>query len=107
MFKRIVIVVSIFFSTSLFAMTISEVNLASNSKLMEIKGIGVKKADAIIGARKKAKFKSIDDLLKVKGIGKKLLINIKNNVKKGKKSKRLPRKTSQKKLPSKKPLIKK
>ena len=55
------------------------INTASAHQLMaSLKGIGSKKAAAIVKYRKKnGKFTSIDDLLKVKGIGKKLMA--KNN----------------------------
>ena len=86
MFKKIVVFVSIFFSTSVFAMTLSEVNIASESQLMEIKGIGAKKASLIIKERRQSKFNSMNDLLKIKGIGKKILLNITNNVKRIKKN---------------------
>lgn len=65
-------------ASTLFGMSLSEINKASKSELMQIKGIGASKADAIIKARK---FKSFDDVLKVKGVGEKLLENIKDDVK--------------------------
>jgi len=60
------------------------VQTASKADLMTISGIGEKKADAIIKYRKTHRLKSANDLLKVPGIGK----NIVNNVKKGVKSKK-------------------
>lgn len=46
------------------------VNTASKSELVEIKGIGEGTADAIIKYREdNGSFKSIDDLVNVKGIG--------------------------------------
>jgi len=44
---------------------------------MCIKGIGLKKAEAIIQYRKLNKLKSADDLLKIKGFGKVLVEKIK------------------------------
>ena len=52
--------------------TITKINLntATNEQLATIKGIGVKKAQAIIDYRKEhGKFASLDDLINVKGIG--------------------------------------
>ncbi len=63
------------------------VQTASKAELMSISGIGSKKADAIIKYRKTHKLKSAADLLKVKGIGKTIVNNVKNGVKsKGKSS---------------------
>ena len=50
------------------------INNASIEQLEKIKGIGAKKAQAIIEYRlKHGNFSSIDDLSKVKGIGKKFI----------------------------------
>jgi competence protein ComEA len=61
----------------------SAINLqtASKKELMCIKGIGEKKAQAIIEYRKKNKIKSVDELLNIKGFGKGLIENIKKEVK--------------------------
>ena len=72
--------VLIFGVTMAFGMTIKEVNKASKEELTQIKGIGDAKADAIIKARKKSKFKNFDDLEQVKGVGPALVDNIKNDV---------------------------
>ena len=64
------------------------VQTASKAELMSISGIGAKKADAIIKYRKQHKLKSTDDLLKVPGIGKGIVNNVKGNVQsKGNKAK--------------------
>jgi competence protein ComEA len=48
------------------------INKANKAELMSVKGIGEKKATAIIDYRKKhGKFKKITDLTKVKGLGEK------------------------------------
>ncbi|WP_150138719.1 ComEA family DNA-binding protein [Candidatus Enterovibrio escicola] len=51
------------------------INSASEKELMlSLKGIGKKKAKAIIDYRKKhGQFKAVEDLIKVKGIGEKLI----------------------------------
>lgn len=68
---------------ALFAFTLStfsfagpvDINTADAPTLSKnIKGVGIKKAQAIINYRvKNGNFKKIEDLMKVKGIGKKLL----------------------------------
>ncbi len=80
MLKKVLAMVLIFGVTMAFGMTIKEVNKASKEELVQIKGIGDAKADAIIKARKESKFKSFDDLEKVKGVGPALVDNIKNDV---------------------------
>lgn len=57
------------------------VQKASKDELMCIKGIGEKKASAIIKYRKSHKLKSADDLIEIKGFGKALIKNIQKNVK--------------------------
>lgn len=50
------------------------INTASEAELMMLKGIGKNKAKAIVNYRQKnGQFKTADDLLNVKGIGKKLV----------------------------------
>ena len=57
------------------------VQKASKDELMCIKGIGEKKASAIIKYRKSNKLKSAKDLLEIKGFGKALVKNVEKDVK--------------------------
>ena len=50
-----------------------DINNASAKELSSLKGIGAKKAEAIVSFRKGHCFKSIDELSKIKGIGKKTI----------------------------------
>jgi len=88
--------------SSVFAFAIN-VATASKAELMTIKGIGAKKAEAIINYRAKNKIKTVDDLKGVKGIGKALINNLKNDVKKGGAKKATPatKPTPKKNLPKK------
>ncbi len=54
---------------------------ASKDELMSIKGIGKKRAEAIIRYRKTHKITKAEDLLAIKGIGKNIITNIKKDVK--------------------------
>jgi competence protein ComEA len=70
---------SLLFALNAFAAV--NVNTANLNELETIKGIGPVKAQAIIDYRtKNGPFKSIDDLDKVKGIGKKTIDKIRNDV---------------------------
>ncbi len=53
-------------------------NTASKAELMKVKGIGPKKAEAIIQYRKTHKIKSINDLKNIKGFNSKTISKIKN-----------------------------
>ncbi len=61
-----------------------DINNASLKELTTLKGIGKKKAEAIMAYRKTYCFKSGDELIKVKGIGKKLLQKNKKEITVGK-----------------------
>ncbi|RXJ65927.1 DNA-binding protein [Halarcobacter ebronensis] len=54
-------------------------NSATKEELMEIKGIGEKKAEAIIEYRKTNKISSVEDLEAIKGFGPGLIEKIKNS----------------------------
>lgn len=53
---------------------IINVNKANVDELVQLKGVGAVKAQAIVSYRESnGKFKSVDELLKVKGIGEKVI----------------------------------
>jgi len=81
MFKKILGLTLVAGMTFAFGMSIKELNKASKDELVQIKGIGEKKADAIIAARKVNKFKNFKDVEKIKGFGPALVKNIENDVK--------------------------
>jgi len=81
MYKKIIAGILVFTTSSLFGMSLEELNSASKVELMEIKGIGEAKATAIINERKKVKFKSFEDFQRVKGVGEKMTLSVKNSTK--------------------------
>lgn len=81
MFRKIVGLMLVAGMTLAFGISIKELNKASREELVQIKGIGEKKANAIIKARKESKFKSFEDVEKVKGVGPAIIENIKKDVK--------------------------
>jgi competence protein ComEA len=80
-------------SVMVFAINLQK---ASKSELMQIKGIGEKKAESIIKYRKTHKIKSASDLKSLKGFGDKLINNIKHDVKNSTKKKQ--KKSTKKKI---------
>lgn len=56
------------------------INEATVNELQELNGIGKSKAEAIIEYRKKNKFKSIDEIMNVDGIGESLFASIKEDI---------------------------
>jgi len=76
------------FSINVFAAPVN-INKASAEEISaSLKGVGVKKAEAIVKYRKaNGAFSSLDDLTNVKGIGKKTLAANKADIKLGKKKK--------------------
>jgi len=78
--KKIVLSLFVLATSVAFGMSVGELNKASKSELMKIKGVGESKANAIIKYRSKTKFKSISDVEEVKGVGPALAKNIKNDV---------------------------
>lgn len=69
----------LFFATAAFAKI--NINTATAQELTALPGIGPAKAEAIIKHREaNGPFKTVDELNDVKGIGNKILENIKNEV---------------------------
>lgn len=81
MFKKIISIVLIA-SLSLTAMSVSTIQNGSQAELSCIKGVGQKRLNTIINYKKIHTITTMEDLLNIKGIGKKVLENIKNDVKK-------------------------
>ncbi len=83
-------------TSTLFGMSLSQLNSATKAELMEINGIGEVKAAAIIKERRKGKFKSFEDVQKVEGIGEQTADNIKRGVKTSDGVKKVSKKTKTK-----------
>ena len=68
--RKLLLVLALWFAVAGAAMAAVNINSATKEELTTLKGIGEKKAQAIIDYRKKnGDFKSVDDLEKVDGIG--------------------------------------
>ncbi len=59
------------------AHNVVDLNTATSAELESLPGIGPSKAQAIIDFRSKNKFKKVDDIMKVKGIGRKSFLKLK------------------------------
>jgi len=72
---KVMVIVSIALTAALAQAAPVNINTADAATLSKnINGVGPKKADAIVAYRKaKGPFKSVEELVKVKGIGKKLI----------------------------------
>lgn len=60
--------------------TLVNINTASLSELMTLKGIGSSKANKIIEYREKQNFTSIEEIMNVSGIGEEIFLGIKDNI---------------------------
>jgi competence protein ComEA len=70
-----------FFAFSGMALAAVNLNAASKAELKSVKGIGPKKADAILEYRtKNGLFKTVDDLKNVKGFGDKSVAKIRSEL---------------------------
>ncbi|PHS40074.1 MAG: transporter [Sulfurovum sp.] len=94
MLKKVLTGVLVLATTSVFGMSLNQLNGASKAELMEITGIGDAKADAILKERKKGKFKSFEDFQRVEGIGEQTSKNVKNDVKSSPKEKKVTKSTT-------------
>ena len=86
MLKKVIAGCLVFATSSLFGMSLDELNGASKAELMKINGIGAAKADAIIKERKKEKFKSFEDF---QGVEEQTAKNVKNDVNSSSKEKKV------------------
>ncbi len=73
------------------------INTATAQELQTLPKIGPKTAAAIIKYRKQHRFQKIDDLVKVKGIGKKTLAKLKPLITTGEKTTAIPKEHKKKK----------
>ena len=80
--KKLVAILALFFTIFLGAI---DLQTASKMELMNLKGVGDKKADAIIEYRKNNTISNPDDLKNVKGFGETLINNIKAQIESNKK----------------------
>lgn len=96
MFKKMIVGLLVLATSTVFGMSLSQLNSASKKELMEINGIGEVKADAILKERRKGKFKSFEDFQRVEGIGEQTAANLKNNVKSSDDVKTVKKKTKKK-----------
>lgn len=56
------------------------INTADPGELVRLPGIGPTRAQAIVAARKKRRFRRIEDILRVPGIGRKTFGRIRNSI---------------------------
>ena len=79
--KKLLLVLASALLFSIPAWAAVDINKASQAELESVKGIGPKKAQAIIEYRKKnGEFKSVDELDKVPGFGKKSVDLVKKDI---------------------------
>jgi len=74
---KVLFVLMSFFS---FIFATVDINTANVKELSTLKGIGKAKAEAIVEYRTKHCFKSVDEVIKVKGIGEKILDKNKDDI---------------------------
>lgn len=86
LFQAFVLSLFLVFSSHFVAAAAIDINTANAENIAKVMtGVGLKKAEAIIAYRDKyGKFKSIDELTKVKGIGKKTVAKNRESIGVGK-----------------------
>lgn len=94
MVKKVIAGCVVLATSSVFGMSLNQLNSATKVELMEINGIGDAKATAIIKERKKGSFKSFEDFQRVEGIGEQTATNVKNDVKSSPKDKKVTQSTT-------------
>lgn len=84
--RNLALVSALAFSGSVFAAQSVDINTASAEALAEvIKGVGLKRAEAIVAYREKnGPFATVDDLAKVQGIGERTVDSSRESLKAGK-----------------------
>jgi len=82
LFQAFTLALFLVFSSQFVAAAPVDINTADAKAIAKtMKGVGIKKAEAIVAYRKKnGNFKSIDELSKVKGIGKKTVAKNRKNI---------------------------
>ncbi len=78
--KKLLLVLFASFAFALNAFAAVNINTATQAELETINGIGPAKAKAIIEYRAKTPFKSVDELDKIKGLGKKSIDKIRKDI---------------------------
>ena len=78
--KKILLSLCMLFFIAASAMAAVNINIADQSALESINGIGPAKAQAIIEYRNHEKFETVDDLMKVRGFGEKSMAKIRDEV---------------------------
>ena len=79
--KKLLLALVLWFAFAGAALAAVNINTATKAELTSLKGIGEKKAQAIIDYRKKnGDFKSVEDLEKVEGIGPGIMKQIRSQV---------------------------
>ncbi|BBP02654.1 hypothetical protein TPL01_00860 [Sulfuriferula plumbiphila] len=79
--KKIWLVIAVLLASINMTLAAVNINTASQTELETLKGIGPAKAKAIVEDRaKNGPFKSVDDLDRVKGFGKKSVDKLRNNL---------------------------
>jgi len=79
--KKLLLALTLWFAASGMALALVNINTATKKELTTLKGVGDGRAQEIIDCRKKnGKFKSVDDLGKVPGIGPGLMKQIRSDI---------------------------